>query len=212
MSVVTAGNASAPRKRRGAPRAPWSGWHLFALWPGLARLWLRGEFIGLLTAVAFAAAVNFALVTTFVWPQLVSRHLPTWLVPASAWIAVVWFWIAGLRAGGRIAGDLARKSRPADAGATELLRQAQREYLKGHWFEAESHLSSLLQSSPGDVEARLLLANLQRRTKRLAEARQTLRELAELAGSSTWADEVQRELVKITELERELPTLIKKAA
>src|SRR5688500_6996498 len=100
MSGFTAGNASAARKRRGATKPPWSGLYVLALWPGLARLWLRGEFIGLLTAVAFAAAVNFALIATFVWPQLVSRQLPPWCIPLVAWIAVVWFWIAGLRAGG----------------------------------------------------------------------------------------------------------------
>jgi hypothetical protein len=185
---------------------------VFALWPGLARLWLRGELFGLLTAVAFAAAVNFALITTFVWPQLVSRQLPPWCIPLITWIAVVWFWIAGLRAGGRLVAEVVRKSQPLDAQATELLRQAQREYLKGHWFEAETHLQDLLQGSPGDVEAHLLLASIQRRTKRPTEARQTLSELAELPGSGNWSDEVQRELSKLVELEREMQTSLRKAA
>jgi uncharacterized protein HemY len=211
MSALTAGNASASRKRRGPTKAPWSGLYVFALWPGLVRLWLRGEFAGLVLAVAFAAAVNFALVTTFVWPQLVSRQLPAWLTPMVAWIAVVCFWIAGLRTGGRIVAEIVRKSRPLDAQATLLLREAQREYLKGHWFEAEVHLQDLLRDSPGDVEAHLLLASIQRRTKRPTEARQTLRELAELAGSGQWAEEVQREQLKLAELERELTT-VKKAA
>jgi predicted Zn-dependent protease len=124
---------------------------------------------------------------------------------------VVWFWIAGLRAGGRLVAEIVRKSQPLDAQATELLRQSQREYLKGHWFEAETLLQDLLQGSPGDVEAHLLLASIQRRTKRLAEARKTLRELTELPGSGIWGEEVQRELLKLGELERELP-ILKKAA
>jgi cytochrome c-type biogenesis protein CcmH/NrfG len=107
---------------------------------------------------------------------------------------------------------LARKNRPLDAQATELLRSAQREYLKGHWFEAETHLQDLLHSSPGDVEAHLLLASIQRRTKRPSEARQTLTELGELAGSGQWAEEVQRELSKLAELERELGNSLSKAA
>jgi uncharacterized protein HemY len=212
MSALTAGNASASRKRRGPSKAPWSGLYVFALWPGLARLWLRGEFAGLVLAVTFAAAVNLALVTTFVWPQLVSRQLPTWLTPMVAWIAVVWFWIAGLRTGGRIVAEIVRKNQPLDAQATQLLRQAQREYLKGHWFEAEALLLDLLHGSPGDVEAHLLLASIQRRTKRPADARQTLRELAELAGSGQWTEEVQREQHKLAELEREQSLSIKRAA
>jgi hypothetical protein len=175
-----------------------------ALWPGLAQLWLRGEFRGLLTAVAFAAAVNFALITTFVWPQLVSRDLPPWLVPATAWFAVVWFWVAGCRTGARLASAARRARQPADAQSLELFRLAQLEYLKGHLLEAETHLLTLLGRTAGDVEARLLLASIQRRTKRPAEARQSLAQLAELSGSALWAEEVQRELNKLGPLEREL--------
>jgi len=174
-----------------------------AIWPGLARLWLRGEVAGLMTAVAFALLLNFALVATFVWPQLVSRQLPPWLVPAICWIAVVCFWVAGLRAGVRIVAALARASVPADAESTALLRQAQQDYLKGHLIEAETGLIRLLSRTAGDVEARLLLASVQRRTGRLAEARESLAKLGELSGSVVWADEVQRELHKIQQLERE---------
>src|SRR5262245_50023041 len=85
----------------------WSWGSGLALWPVLARLWLRGEFVGLVTAVGFATVLNFALITTFVWPQLVSRGLPAWAVPAMAWIVVVWFWVAGLRAGGKLAAAIA---------------------------------------------------------------------------------------------------------
>ncbi len=171
------------------------------LWPGLAPLWLRGEWHGLFTAGAFALVVNFALITTFVWPQLVSRQLPGWAVPSVAWIVVVWFWIAGLRAGGKVAAALARESLPLDAESTALFRQAQLEYLKGHWLEAETGLTTLLTRTPGDVEAWLLLASVQRRTKRAAEARRSLTQLAELSGSAAWGEEVQRELVKIQTLE-----------
>lgn len=179
---------------------------LTAVWPGLPRLWLRGEVGGLLTAVGFALLLNFALVTTFVWPQLVSRQLPEWLVPATCWIAVVWFWVVGLRAGVRTAQALAKSQVPADAESTTLLRQAQLDYLKGHLIEAERGLTTLLSRTAGDVEAWLLLASVQRRTRRPAEARQSLAKLAELSGSASWAEEVQRELAKIQLLEREQPT------
>ncbi|WP_254512974.1 hypothetical protein [Anatilimnocola floriformis] len=186
--------------------SPWNPLSASAVWPGLARLWLRGEVGGLLTAVAFGLLLNFALITTFVWPQLLSRQLPEWLVPTMAWIAVVWFWIAGLRAGVRIAVALARAGIPADAESTISLRQAQLDYLKGHLIEAERRLTTLLARTAGDVEAWLLLASVQRRSRRLTEARQSLAKLAELAGSALWADDVQRELAKIQLLEREQPT------
>jgi hypothetical protein len=187
-----------------AKNAPtWSVGSGVALWPGLARLWLRGEFVGLLTAVGFATVLNFALITTFVWPQLVSRQLPPWAVPGLAWIVVVWFWVTGLRAGGALAASIARASIPGDAESLTLFRQAQLEYLKGHWIEAESQLRQLLARTPGDVEAWLLLASVQRRTGRPDEAKQSLQKLAELNGSVLWADEVQRESVKIQALQRE---------
>ena len=46
------------------------------LWPGLPRLWLRGDWLSLGAAVAFGAALNLVLVSSFVWPEL----LPTSLV------------------------------------------------------------------------------------------------------------------------------------
>ncbi len=184
-------------------------WHphsAAAVWPGLARLWLRGETGGLLTAVAFALLLNLALITTFVWPQLLSRQLPEWLVPAMAWFAVVCFWVAGLRAGIEVVAAMRGATIPADAESTTLLRQAQLDYLKGHLIEAESRLATLLSRTPGDVEAWLLLASVQRRTRRPAEARQSLAKLAELSGSVVWSEEVNRELAKIQSLEREQPT------
>lgn len=181
-------------------------WHAHtatAVWPGLARLWLRGEVGGLLTAVGFALLLNFALVTTFVWPQLLSRQLPPWLVPTMAWFGVVCFWVVGLRAGAQIAAAIAQATVPADAESTTLLRQAQLDYLKGHLIEAETRLTTLLQRTPGDVEAWLLLASVQRRGRRPAEARQSLAKFAELSGSIVWSEEVQRELAKIQTQERE---------
>jgi hypothetical protein len=197
--LMTSAGTSLPKKL-----PTWSLGSGVALWPGLARLWLRGEVRGLLTAVAFSTVLNFALITTFIWPQLVSRQLPPWAVPAMAWIVVVWFWVAGLRAGGALAAAVARANTPGDEESLTQFRQAQLEYLKGHWVEAESQLRRLLARTPGDVEAWLLLASVQRRTERPDEARRSLKALVELSGSAIWAEEVQRELAKIQQLEREL--------
>lgn len=196
--------------------SPWNALSATAVWPGLARLWLRGEVGGLLTAIGFALLLNFALITTFVWPQLLARQFPPWLVPTMAWIAVVCFWVVGVRAGAQIAAAIAQATQPADAESTTLLRQAQLDYLKGHLIEAETRLTTLLHRTPGDVEAWLLLASVQRRSKRPAEARQSLTKLAELSGSIVWSEEVRRELAKIQTQEHEQQarpgTILSKAA
>ena len=44
---------------------------LTLIWPGLPWLWLRGSLSGLALAVAFAVAVDVAIVVTWIWPGLV---------------------------------------------------------------------------------------------------------------------------------------------
>jgi hypothetical protein len=74
-----------------------------------------------------------------------------------------------------------------------LFVQAQGEYLRGHWYEAESLLRKLLRKSPGDIEAHLLLATLYRHTRRGDEMRDRLRRLERLDGAQQWRWEVDRE-------------------
>ena len=52
----------------------------------------------------------------------------------------------------------------ADPQLDDWFREAQHEYLKGHWIAAETQLTRLLARQPADAEARLLLASLQRRS------------------------------------------------
>jgi hypothetical protein len=61
--------------------------HLTLVWPGLPWLWLRGSVAGLVLALAFAVSFDVAVVTTFIWPDLV--ELPLTLAIWTA-IAVVW--------------------------------------------------------------------------------------------------------------------------
>ena len=79
-----------------------------SLWPGLAPLWLYGRWHGLAAAAAFAGLVNFALITTFVWPQWLSRELPPAATPVLAWVLVLGFWIVGLRGAAGIGPSEAR--------------------------------------------------------------------------------------------------------
>ena len=175
-----------------------------SIWPGLARLWLRGSLRGLCLACVFGVVLNLALITTFVWPQLLSRQLPSWGTPVAAWILVLWFWIVGRR-GDRplLAGKPPRGDLPTEEQNNQL-RQAQTEYLKGHWVEAESLLGNLLRDRPDDWEAGLLLGTIFRRTKRIAEARRAIGLLAEHERGLVWRTELSRELASLDNLEREL--------
>ena len=61
------------------------------LWPGLAQLWHRGSFIGLSCAVLFVLLLNLALITSFVWPNMIDHT-----VQGAVWSTVALFWVAGV--------------------------------------------------------------------------------------------------------------------
>ena len=169
-----------------------------SLWPGLAALWLRGSTLGLATAAVFAVALNFALITTFVWPQMLSRWVSPWVTPAAAWVLVLWFWIMAARSAAKIlAHEKASQMRP-DNEANRLLVQAQTEYLKGRMSQAECLLKELLADHPGDCEAQLLLATLCRRSGRKDDAGKHLRELIDLPHSQVWKMEIEIEQQNLT--------------
>jgi len=82
-------------------------------------------------------------------------------------------------------------------------------YLQGQWFEAEKSLVQLLRQNPRDVEARLMIATLFRRTRRWDEALRQLDQLERLEASQAWALEIQREraLIEQVKAETALPEL-----
>ena len=84
-----------------------------------------------------------------------------------------------------------------------LFNQAQTEYLKGHWDEAESLLLRQIQLDTRDVESRLLLATMYRRIERLDDAQQQLEKIERFDESTHWRFEISRELELIHE-EREI--------
>ena len=175
-----------------------------SLWPGSLHVWQLGQWRGLVLAAAFGVALNVALVTTFVWPQWPAVGTPHAVSEAASWLLVLGLWSAGLvwlrRDWPRLAGTTDVGKRPE---LDVLFHQAQHEYLKGHWIEAETLVARLLGESPRDVEARLLLALIQRRTGRRSEARRTLRELKEDESAARWLFEIETELKRIDELEGE---------
>jgi uncharacterized protein HemY len=85
------------------------------------------------------------------------------------------------------------RQQPADAATEALFCQAQSEYLKGHWRQAEELLSQLLARRSRDVEGRLLLASIRQRMGQWDRARQLLDELSQDAAAVRWQFEIARE-------------------
>jgi hypothetical protein len=160
------------------------------LWPGLPRLWLRGDWSSLAFACGFGVALNLGLVSSFIWPELLPSPfvISGWLVLGAVWLAsaVRTFWSLPF---------LCNSGQVDDQG---LFIAAQGEYLRGHWFEAENLLHELLGRSPADVDAHLLLATLYRHTRRIDEAHERLRLMERLDGVERWRSEisVERQLLK----------------
>lgn len=186
------------------------------LWPGFGRAWLAGQWPALLLAIGFSAALNVALVMTVRSGDHLGRGW--WIVgTGTAWVLVLGLWSLGywhLPAGSSMVASVSNaKDQAADADSE--FRQAQHEYLKGHWLEAELLVGQRLSSKPDDVEARLLLASIQRRTRRFAESGQTLMRLSAAEQAAKWRFEIETEQRLIDELESDasrIPEAERKAA
>lgn len=169
---------------------------LTCLWPGLAPLWWRGRWSGLVEAIAFAAGINLVLVASWVWPQWIA---PPW--PALGWMAVSGVWLVACWRNWQKLPTLVDGQ--IDATSQALFIQAQTEYLKGNWYDCETLLKQLLQRRPRDLEGLLLQASLLRHTRRLDEARIMLTRLEQLSGAGRWLLEIMHERQRIEKLAAE---------
>jgi hypothetical protein len=162
---------------------------------------MLGSLRGLGLAAVFAAALNLALVSSFVWPRWPVASLPAGTTAAIAWLSVLGLWILGLRWTTQSWSQVCPPKPKTDPQLDDWFREAQHAYLKGHWIAAEALLTRLLARQSADIEARLLLASVQRRTGAWKQARQTLTELQPVAARWQW--EIEAELKHLTELEAE---------
>jgi tetratricopeptide (TPR) repeat protein len=154
-------------------------------WPGLPRLWVHGEVSAVALALGFGAVLNLLLVSNVLWPELIPASGRTlgWFLLAAWWL------FSAIRA----FCSLERLNTPTIADSRGLFIQAQGEYLKGHWFEAESLLQQLLRSTRRDLDAHLMLATLCRRTKRYDEAQARLDLMDQFDGAEKWRWEIEVE-------------------
>ena len=168
-----------------------AAYHWTLYWPGLSRLWLRGDGWAFLTAVLFGLVVNFLLVTTFVWPRLLGSAPLTQVFNSLGWFAVLCFWGVCMYDTKRL---LPRLLPGAESrGDDTLFSRAQTEYLQGDWYAAEKRLIKLLREAPRDADAHLLLAGVYRRSRRNTEAENQLRFLEHLEGGGKWLFEIDEE-------------------
>lgn len=161
------------------------GIQLVCCWPGLASLWYRAVPRSLLIAVLFCWTVGLLLLATFVWPDWIDA----WVVRAG-WALVSIAWIASTIRCHLSFGQL--MGGPDDKATTNFV-QAQSEYLKGNWFEAEALLLELLNDFPRDAEALLLLVGVLRHSQRWQPALRRLDHLETLETAEPWRFEIQRE-------------------
>ncbi|HEX5445511.1 MAG TPA: hypothetical protein VFW87_16920 [Pirellulales bacterium] len=167
-----------------------------SLWPGLPQLWIAGEWSGLALAVGFACLVNLLLLTSLHWSEWLDTGLKI-----AGWTAVGVLWCASAVSGWRW---MARQEQTeARGGEQDLFPRALGEYLKGNWYEAEVACHELLRRTAGDVEARLLLATLLRRTRRFPEARGQLELLTRLEAAAAWQAEITEEHERLVEAEEQ---------
>lgn len=157
-------------------------WPLY-LWPGLPQLWLDGAWSALGLAIGSGLLLNLLVLSTFLWVELLAGR-----VLLAGWLVLAVLWAGSATASYHV--QQSRKREPAGGSAEDLFREAQSEYLRGNWFIAETILSRLVDHNPRDLEARLLLASMLRRTKRYKEATDHLARLERLDGAIKWQQEI----------------------
>lgn len=165
--------------------------YLTLLWPGMPWLWLRGSLAGLVLALAFAVALDVAIVATWIWSELFALEisLGLWVATAAVWL------VATVSA---ISAFPPRIPSARDAAADTLFVAARDAYLARDWLAAETKLRSLLVVSPTDGEAQLLLATLLRRVGRLKESREALEKLSRSDSGAPWRSAIAREFDHVT--------------
>jgi hypothetical protein len=160
------------------------------LWPGWIQLSTGGSWSALVAAVGAAVVLNLALLSSFVWIDLLGQ----------TWRSVLWGMVGGVWSLSALYSLATGDGRPRRATAEgETFADAVQHYLRGNWFEAERILVDLLHADDSDVDARLMLATLLRRRQRWDEAAAQLDELELREQAVKWHWEVRRERTLLAE-------------
>lgn len=141
---------------------------------------------------AFATLLQAALAATFAWMDRGGTFSTA--AAALSWVSVLSLWGVGICWWRTDVRHAVGAEMRFDGECDGWLRQAQREYLREHWLEAELLVRQILARQPGDIEARLLGASILRRTGRESEARRELMRLAGDPRAALWRWEIETEL------------------
>lgn len=163
---------------------------LSCLWPGLPALWYRGDLLACVVAILFAMSLNFLLIASWHWPLWFSPMLIR-----SLWFVAGFVWLAGC-VHSMIYWNSITSKVYFDADK-DVFPDAQVEYLKGNWFEAEGILHQVLARNSRDVEAALLMVSVLRHTHRYTQAIAWIERLRLLESASRWRQELDSESRKI---------------
>jgi len=156
-----------------------------SVWPGLAQIWSGREVLGLALAAVFAATLNLAVASRWIWTESFG---PGWsgffgLLALATWLSTFaytlwWIWLC------HPVGHRAEIDR--------LFREATDAYLQGQWQEARRRFERIIEMDEGDADALMQLGTLFVRSEQPALARRAFRQCLEVEGGAKWRWEIQQ--------------------
>ena len=161
-----------------------------SLWPGLAQIWSGQEALGLIFGLLFAATLNLAVVSRFIWTEsfangwsgfFAAMAVCTWF--ASLGYTLWWVWLCHPEG-----------HRPE---IDRLYRDAIDAYLQGKFADSRSGLEQILGLDDNDADALMQLGTIFARTEQPLQARRAFRQCLELGGGSKWRWEIEQTLARI---------------
>jgi hypothetical protein len=161
-----------------------------SIWPGLAQIWSGQEVLGLLLGVLFAATVNLAVVSRWVWT---GSFPPGWSGFFAALAVVTWLASVGYTAWWAI---LCHPERHR-AEIEKLFRDAQEAYLQGRWLDCKHCIERILARDENDADALMQLGSVYVRTGEPALARHAFQQCLESRGGNKWQWEIKETLARL---------------
>lgn len=161
-----------------------------SFWPGLPQVWAGQEVLGVILALIFAAAVNLAVVSRWIWTEMFD---PAWTGFFAILAIAQWFMAAGYTLWWVYQRHPERHKTEID----RLFRDALEFYLQGRWNESRDRCERILMLDEADADALMHLGAIFARTAQPKAARLAFRQCLELEGGAKWHWEISRALKRL---------------